>query len=580
MEIALAARAQANMLILGEAGTETETVGRLIHAQSERRDRPFVVAHCQGAPPALLKSHLFGHTRGSFAGAFRDKKGLVEHAKDGTLFLNDVDELSLHTQAALLELLQSQDTPGIGSNRGATPNAVRLIGAARRNLEPLVAEHRFLQDLFRRLNVVQICVPPVRDRDADMLVLWEHYVADAAQRRNMTVPTLTPDAAQLILVYAWPGNVAEVKKVAEHMIATNRSGVVTVDDLSSDMPAAQPRYSQALASETVTRRPPGSNPSMNVDDGAHPLDVTHQVPTRATLHVWIRETLSLPRDAERLLVNAIDQVLLYYERVWRSSKDEALRAVATGFAQRFDRLREELSAREATSRNVARYFERVVADLTERTHRDAKTQLLHFRRFMEHVEIALSVHREGRWCALGVADITAFKALNDTLGHVAGDRVLERIADLLRSEARCSDLLGYQPDAERPPALHARFGGDEFCFFLSDLDDAEVACTIGERFWYAVAEYDWATEDLPFATPKVTVDIGVTCLQLGRLSDRQLSARTIAGDLFARADRRLYEVKAGFASHISCEAVRVHEGRLLEIGPVFSGSRNQGRDTA
>ena len=577
MEIALAARARANILILGEAGTETETVGRLIHAQSERRDCPFVVAHCKGAPPALLKSHLFGHIRGSFAGAFRDKKGLVEHAKNGTLFLNDVDELSLHTQAALLEFLE--DTPGIGSDRAATPNAVRLIGAARRSLEPLVAEHRFLQDLFHRLNVVQIYVPPVRDRDADMLVLWEHYVADAAQRRSVSVPTLTPDAAQMILMYAWPGNVAEVKRVAEHVIATNRSGVITVDDLSSDMPTAQPRYSQTLASETVTRRPPGSNPPMNVDE-AHPLDVTNQVPTRATLHAWIRETLSLPPDAERLLVNAIDQVLLYYERVWRSSKDEALRAVATGFAQRFDRLREELSAREATSRNVARYFERVVADLTERTHRDAKTQLLHFRRFMEHVEIALSVHREGRWCALGVADITAFKALNDTLGHAAGDRVLERIADLLRREVRCSDLLGYQPDAERPPALHARFGGDEFCFFLSDLDDAEVACTIGERFWYAVAEYNWATEDLPIATPKVTVDIGVTCLQLGRLGDRQLSARTIAGDLFARADGRLYEVKAGFASHISCEAVRVHEGRLLEIGPVFSGGRNRGRDTA
>jgi diguanylate cyclase (GGDEF)-like protein len=576
MEIALAARAQAHILIHGEAGTETETVGRLIHAQSERRDRPFVVAHCKGTPPALLKSHLFGHVRGSFPGAFRDKTGLVEHAKDGTLFLNDVDELSLHTQAAILEFLQSQGPLGIG--RSVTQ--ARLISAARRSLEPLVAEHRFLQDLFHRLNVIQIHLPPVRNRDADILVLWEHHVADAAQRRSVPVPTLTPDAAQLILVYAWPGNVAEVKKVAEHVIATNRSGVVTVDDLSSDIQTAQPRYSQVLASETATRRSRDSNPPMNVGDAAHPLDVTEQPPTRATLHAWIRETLSLPPDAERLLVNAIDQVLLYYERVWRSSKDEALRAVATGFAQRFDRLREELSAREATSRNVARYFERVVADLTERTHRDAKTQLLHFRRFMEHVEIALSVDREGRWCALGVADITAFKALNDTLGHAAGDRVLERIADLLRSEVRCSDLLGYQPDAERPPALHARFGGDEFCFFLSDLDDAEVACAIGERFWYAVAEYDWGTEDLRIATPKVTVDIGVTCLQLGRLSDRQLNARTIAGDLFARADRRLYEVKAGSASHISCEAVRVHEGRLLEIGPVFSGGRNQGRDTA
>ena len=221
---------------------------------------------------------------------------------------------------------------------------------------------------------------------------------------------------------------------------------------------------------------------------AHPLAVTEQPPTRATLHAWIRGTLSLPPDAERLLVNAIDQVLLYHERVWRSSKDEALRAVATGFAQRSIACAKSSMPHEATSRNVARYFERVVADLTERTHRDAKTQLLHFRRFMEHVEIALSVDREGRWCALGVADITAFKALNDTLGHVAGDRVLERIADLLRSEVRCSDLLGYQPDVERPPALHARFGGDEFAFFC------RISTTLrwhapSRRFWCAVAEY-------------------------------------------------------------------------------------------
>ncbi len=583
LEIAFAVRTQANILIVGEAGTETETVARLIHAQSERRDRPFVVAQCKGVPPALLESQLFGHARGSFTGAFRDKTGLVEHANDGTLFLNDVNELSLHTQAELSGFLQSKSTLRLGADRVATPNAVRLITATRRNLGPLVAEHRFLQDLFYRLNVIQIHVPPVRDRDNDILALMEHYLAAAAHRRSVPVPTLTADAAQLLLVYAWPGNVVEVEEVAERVVATNRAGAVTVDDLSSDILAAEPRSAQARAPATVTRLPREPNRQVTVDEGDQTHDVTEHVPTvptRASLHAWIRETLPLPPDTERSLVNAIDQVLLYYERVWRSSKDEALRAVATGFAHRFDRMREELSAREATSRNVARYFERVVADLTERTHRDAKTQLLHFRRFMEHVEIALSVEREGGWCALGVADITAFKALNDTLGHAAGDRVLERIADLLRSEVRCSDLLGYQPDVERPPALHARFGGDEFCFFLSDLDDAEVACTVGERFWYAVAEYDWTREDRRFAPHKVTVDVGVTCLQLGSLSDRQRNARTIAGDLFARADRRLYAVKGGFASHISCEAVRVHEEGLLEIGPVFSKGRDAGRDTA
>ena len=241
LEIAFAVRTQANILIVGEAGTETETVARLIHAQSERRDRPFVVAQCKGVPPALLESQLFGHARGSFTGAFRDKTGLVEHANDGTLFLNDVNELSLHTQAELSGFLQSKSTLRLGADRVATPNAVRLITATRRNLGPLVAEHRFLQDLFYRLNVIQIHVPPVRDRDNDILVLLEHYLAAAAHRRSVPVPTLTADAAQLLLVYAWPGNVVEVEEVAERVVATNRAGAVTVDDLSSDILAAEPR---------------------------------------------------------------------------------------------------------------------------------------------------------------------------------------------------------------------------------------------------------------------------------------------------------------------------------------------------
>jgi diguanylate cyclase (GGDEF)-like protein len=583
LDIAFAAQIHANVLILGETGTETETVARLIHAQSERHDRPFVVAHCGGVPPALLESQLFGHARGSFPGAFRDKSGLVELAADGTLFLHDLHELSLHTQGALLRFLQSQETHRQGADRPATPNTVRLITAAGKGLEPLVVENRFLQDLFNRLNVVQIHVPPVRERAGDIQVLVEHYLADAAQRRNVPVPTLTADAAQLLLAYGWPGNVRELQKVAEHVVATILSGPVAAKDLPTELQAVEPRHRYTVASSPVSPLVI-ENPSINLRDEADAHDVAEHVPplrTRTTLHAWIRETLSLPPETERSLINAIDEVLLYYERVWRSSKDEALRAVATGFARRFDRMRDELSTREATSKNVARYFETVVADLTERTHRDAKTQLLHFRRFMEHVEISLSVEREGGWCGLGVADITAFKALNDTLGHAAGDRILEHIADLLRREVRASDLLGYQPDAERTPALHARFGGDEFCFFLPDLDDAEAACTVAERFWYAVAEHNWATQDLRFATQKVTVDVGVTCLQLGPLSDRQSKAQAIAGDLFVRADRRLYAVKSGYASHISCEAVRVHDGHLLEIGPIFSKGRGAaGRDTA
>ena len=149
-------------------------------------------------------------------------------------------------------------------------------------------------------------------------------------------------------------------------------------------------------------------------------------------------------NAERELLHVVEQVFLHYESVWRASKDEAVAAVAAGYNQRLTRLREELNAREATSRNVVRYFEEMVDDLTDRSHRDAKTQLLNFRRFMQFFEIALTVERRGQWCAIGVADITAFKAHNDALGHAAGDRIIKRVAQLLRREVRSSDAVGYE----------------------------------------------------------------------------------------------------------------------------------------
>lgn len=288
--------------------------------------------------------------------------------------------------------------------------------------------------------------------------------------------------------------------------------------------------------------------------------------TRANLQRWVRDRLSLPADTEEALFDAVDLVLIHYERVWRDSKDEALHAVAAGFAQRFNCMRDELNARDATFSNVARYFEQLVNDLTERTHRDVKTQLLTFHRFMEHVELCLAVERRGLWCAIGVADITSFKAHNDTLGHAAGDRIIERVAHLLRREVRSSDRFAYQQqDLQNTPPLHARFGGDEFCFFLSDLEEATIACSVAERFWQAVAQHDWSVEDSRLSKMAVNVDIGVVCLRLGPVSERHVSARLIADELFARADKRLYAVKRGNAPHISCECVQFDNGRLIEV---------------
>jgi diguanylate cyclase (GGDEF)-like protein len=299
-------------------------------------------------------------------------------------------------------------------------------------------------------------------------------------------------------------------------------------------------------------------------------DAGAELHTRADLQDWIRDQLSLPVETEQALLDAIDHVFSHYERVWRDSKDEAVRAVATGSAKIWTRMRDELNAKEATSRNVALYFERLVSDLTERSHRDVKTQLLNFRHFMEHAALYLNAERRGPWCALGVADITAFKAHNDTLGHAAGDRIIEAVARLLRSEVRSSDRIAHpQHEGETTPPLHARFGGDEFCFFLSDLDQAATAQTVANRFWKAVAGYDWSDADARLGRLSVNVDIGVACLHLGDLSKRHDDAQVLADELFARADKRLYAVKKrSEGSRVSCEWLRIDGHSLIEVAAI------------
>ena len=287
--------------------------------------------------------------------------------------------------------------------------------------------------------------------------------------------------------------------------------------------------------------------------------------SRADLQAWIHAQLSLPAETEQALMGAIDHVLHHYERRWSDSKDEAIKAVAAGSAELCSRMRDELNARDETSRNVAMYFEQLVTDLTEQTHRDGKTKLLHFGRFMEHVALCLNAERRGPWCALGVADITSFKAHNDTLGHAAGDRIIAAVARLLRSEVRSSDRIAHpQHQAETTPPLHARFGGDEFCFFLSDLEQAATAQTVANRFWKAVAGYDWSTADSRLGKMAVNVDIGVACLHLGD-GKRHEGVQELADELFARADRRLYAVKRSKGARIECEWLRIEGQSLLEV---------------
>ena len=286
--------------------------------------------------------------------------------------------------------------------------------------------------------------------------------------------------------------------------------------------------------------------------------------TRGDLQRWVREHLQLPPAALAELMAAIDTVFERHERLWQESKQEAVQALSAGFADKMARVKDELSVKDATVSTISRYFEKLVADLTEKAQRDPKTKLMNFSRFTEQLESFLALEQRSTWCAVGLVDITGFKWYNDALGHSVGDRIIERVAHLLREQARSDDLLA-QEHANGAKDLHARFGGDEFCFLIPDLDEYHQAYWIAERFREAVERYDWTLEDHRLAVQPVRVDVGVVSLRLGRVAERRFIARRLSAGLIQRADKLMYEAKSERASHIYMERLRVENGDLVEI---------------
>jgi len=291
-----------------------------------------------------------------------------------------------------------------------------------------------------------------------------------------------------------------------------------------------------------------------------------QPQTRNELQAWVRETLHLSPSLESALLSAIDAVFTRHERLWQESKHEAIQALSSGFADKMARVQTELTAKDATVSSISRYFEGLVADLTDKSNRDPKTKLMNFGRFTEQLESFLALEQRGRWCAVGLVDITSFKWYNDALGHAVGDRIIERVAQILREQARSDDLIAQERlGGPRTKDLHARFGGDEFCFLIPDLADYHQAHTVGERFRDAVERFDWTLEDRRLAVQPPHVDVGVVCLWLGRVAERRFIARRLAADLIQRADKLMYEAKGERASHIYLLRVKIDNGALVEI---------------
>jgi len=233
------ARVDSTVLITGESGAGKERVARFIHDESARTAGPFLAINCAAVPESLLESELFGHARGSFTGASQDRAGLFEAANGGTLLLDEIGDVPPAMQVKLLRVLQEREVRRVGENRTRTIN-VRVLAATNRDLLADVHGARFRQDLYYRLRVVEVVVPPLRERREDILPLARQLLAAAARRFGKKVPTLNPDAANLLLQYTWPGNVRELENALERAVALAQSDRITADDLPSELGSAPP----------------------------------------------------------------------------------------------------------------------------------------------------------------------------------------------------------------------------------------------------------------------------------------------------------------------------------------------------
>jgi two-component system nitrogen regulation response regulator NtrX len=233
-EIARVARSDAKVLITGESGVGKELVARSVHAQSNRSQQAFVAVNCAGLPETLLESELFGHAKGSFTGAYRDKPGKLEIADRGTVLLDEIGEMTMRMQSLLLRFLETGELQKVGAERTGRNVNVRIIASTNRRLDEMIAQGLFREDLFYRLNVIHIIVPPLRERKVDIPLLVEQFLQHFTGN-GYVVRSIAPDAMAALVNYSWPGNVRELENVVERLVVTGRREVMRLEDLPADI---------------------------------------------------------------------------------------------------------------------------------------------------------------------------------------------------------------------------------------------------------------------------------------------------------------------------------------------------------
>ncbi|MHC4565296.1 MAG: sigma-54-dependent transcriptional regulator [Planctomycetota bacterium] len=235
------------VLITGESGTGKEIVARAIHRQSQRRDKPFVVTSCAALPETLLESELFGYEKGSFTGAVERRKGKFEAADTGTLFLDEIGEIDANTQVHLLRALEEKKITRIGSNEEIEVD-VRIITATNRNLRSLIEQERFREDLYYRLNVVTVDLPPLRNRREDILPLAEHFLKKYAKENDKPVRSFSPEVVEFMLNYNWRGNVRELENMIERGVVLSKDKAITAAELPQELTEPAPARGKTLES--------------------------------------------------------------------------------------------------------------------------------------------------------------------------------------------------------------------------------------------------------------------------------------------------------------------------------------------
>ena len=234
-DIQTAARSDATILITGPTGAGKELVAALLHASSQRANRSFVTLNCAAIPESLIESELFGHLRGSFTDAHQDRQGLALQADHGTLFLDEIGEMSPRMQAVVLRFIETGEVRPVGDSRLRTFVNTRIIAATNRQLPDRIASGDFRQDLYYRLNVIPIVVPPLYERGSDIVLLFEHFLAHYARVHHTKAPVLSDAAIKVLLSYSWPGNIRELKNLTERIIVRNTHDVLTPEALPLEM---------------------------------------------------------------------------------------------------------------------------------------------------------------------------------------------------------------------------------------------------------------------------------------------------------------------------------------------------------